>query len=515
MAGYLVPLHIRGNALLTYLRSGLVVAATVFALLAPVGSQARPADTHRTIGYLARLCSGGGDGSSAITAAGYTAIPLTTADAASLANLDGLLYINCIGETYLANSAINAAVANGMVLMMHDLSPMSGSRLPGGEGLQVQSLPEKRVDLPAGSPASAGPGGAVNVLVDPYYFTHRGAAVASSLPIRSIIIANAFNPGGPATFAYTYGQGRVVYSTVPINVFVTGGSGFSADAGSSVRAFATNLIAWSMSEPVVPLATPVRRIGYLTRTCSGSNASSAIIAAGHVPVPLATADAVSLVGLGGLLYINCGGTYLANRAIDKAVANGMSLIMHDLSIGSGGTVYGSQVPGGAGLEFNSQPGKGVDLPAGSPAANGPGGGVASLVDPYGGYFVHRGVALPASLPAGSVVVGNSSGYPSGVATFAYRYGRGQVVFGSVPISQFTSGGTAVDQPLGRSMRAFEANLIAWAVRPSFTTCAAEGYLGTKLKLCRSICEVTQSSTTLTREILLYTKFFHEAPPCGR
>jgi hypothetical protein len=267
-----------------------------------------------------------------------------------------------------------------------------------------------------------------------------------------------------------------------------------------------------MSEPVVPLSTPVRRIGYLTSTCSGSNASSAIIAAGHVPVPLAKADALSLVGLNGLLYINCSGTYLANEAIDFAVAKGMTLIMHDLSYG--GTGSGSQVPGGAGLQFTWQPGKQVDLPAGSPAANGPGGGVASLVDPYGGYFVHRGVALPASLPAGSVVVGNSSGFPSGVATFAYRYGRGQVVFGTVPISQFTSGGTAVDEPLGRSMRAFEANLIAWSVQSPFTTCAAEGFFGAKLKFCRSICEVSPTSA-LTQQIRVYISLFHEAPPCGR
>ena len=49
---------------------------------------------------------------------------------------------------------------------------------------------------------------------------------------------------------------------------------------------------------------------------------------------------------------------------------------------------------------------------------------------------------------------------------------------------------------------------------TFTTCAAEGYTGSKLTLCQKTCEVTQSPSTLTGLIRLYTAIYRQAPPCG-
>lgn len=49
----------------------------------------------------------------------------------------------------------------------------------------------------------------------------------------------------------------------------------------------------------------------------------------------------------------------------------------------------------------------------------------------------------------------------------------------------------------------------------FSTCAAEGYIGSKLTLCQKVCEVQQTSTTLTSLVKLYTAIYREAPPCAR
>lgn len=49
----------------------------------------------------------------------------------------------------------------------------------------------------------------------------------------------------------------------------------------------------------------------------------------------------------------------------------------------------------------------------------------------------------------------------------------------------------------------------------FTTCAAEGYTGPKLTLCRKICEVNQPASTLNGLIRLYTAIYRQAPPCAQ
>lgn len=48
----------------------------------------------------------------------------------------------------------------------------------------------------------------------------------------------------------------------------------------------------------------------------------------------------------------------------------------------------------------------------------------------------------------------------------------------------------------------------------FTTCAAEGYAGARLTLCRQVCEVPQTLTKLAGLVQLYTRTYRVAPPCG-
>ena len=49
----------------------------------------------------------------------------------------------------------------------------------------------------------------------------------------------------------------------------------------------------------------------------------------------------------------------------------------------------------------------------------------------------------------------------------------------------------------------------------FTTCAAEGFIGQQLTMCRQVCEISQPTSTLTSLITLYTTLFRTPPPCAR
>ena len=60
-----------------------------------------------------------------------------------------------------------------------------------------------------------------------------------------------------------------------------------------------------------------------------------------------------------------------------------------------------------------------------------------------------------------------------------------------------------------------------ATRPSggggegdFTSCAAEGYTGTKLTWCRNICEIEQTPAVLNTWIHRWINRYHEDPPCS-
>lgn len=49
----------------------------------------------------------------------------------------------------------------------------------------------------------------------------------------------------------------------------------------------------------------------------------------------------------------------------------------------------------------------------------------------------------------------------------------------------------------------------------FTSCAAEGFIGSRLTMCRQVCEVDQSSTRLLGLIRIYTTLYRSEPPCSR
>ena len=254
-------------------------------------------------------------------------------------------------------------------------------------------------------------------------------------------------------------------------------------------------------------------VGYFGFCSQGSPVPS-ITAAGHTPVAVASLDAASLAGLDGLLILSC--TFSANADVSSAVANGLELIIHDWSP-SGSTP--AKLPGAPAITVTSSGGGQMDLAAGSPIASGPAGPLtnASL---DGGTSSYHGSANLASLPAGSTPLTVVEGNPAAVVTFAYPYGTGRVVYGAMPLDHYLPGG-AYDQanlcgsnPVCTGMRTYLTNLVAWAV-PNFTSCADEGFSGSKLTLCRQVCEIEQTPTRLTSLIKLYMSAYRSEPPCAR
>lgn len=217
----------------------------------------------------------------------------------------------------------------------------------------------------------------------------------------------------------------------------------------------------------LPAVGHAGNVGYFDM-CGGNQPAhaAAITIAGHTPVAVTTPDAETLSNLNALSVTNCSNdgfsvNYTSHLAeITSAVNRGMILIVHDRAV----TGAFGILPGGGGLNAIRNTDTGdtdIDFPAGSPIITGPGGTLtnASL---DGGNSSSHGYVTAASLPAGGTMLATR---PSG----------------------------------GES---------------DFSSCADEGYSGTKLNWCRQICEIEQTPAVLSTWIHRWIKQYHTDPPCA-
>lgn len=229
-----------------------------------------------------------------------------------------------------------------------------------------------------------------------------------------------------------------------------------------------------------------------------------IVASGHTPVAVATVDATSLSGLAAFVYEQCWvGGYVSGAAIDAAVANGMVLVTHPWT--SSVVLPGSVSPGAIGGQTP------MVLPVGSPALAGPAGALSTARSylSYPQAFFER-----STLPQDSTIVATSDSRSDYVVAFAYDYGRGRVVASTVPLNYFLINGSGLWEVDAANIRTYASNLVAWAVGPRFSSCAAEGYAGAKLTLCRQVCEIDQTPSRLLSLIKLYKAIYRVDPPCA-
>ena len=262
---------------------------------------------------------------------------------------------------------------------------------------------------------------------------------------------------------------------------------------------------------LMPGTSAAGNIGYY-EMCSGQGEAwqaEYITAAGHTPVQINTPDAASLSGLNGFFVTNCnndgyGGEYTSNlAAINSAVtANGLTLFMHDRHVTNAAAI----MPGAASILFTREyqtGGSDINLPSGSPVITGPGGTIDdSSLD--GMSYSSHGYLTVSSLPAGSSLY-TVRADASRAVTVNYPAGSGRVIYSTTPLDAFNS---------VANFRTYGVNLLANAGLGASTTCASEGYTGTKLEWCKNICERGYTGSTLNMWIRRWIDRYRNLPYCA-
>ena len=235
------------------------LGARSLALCAAFAALAMPAIGQAgTVGYHASNCIvAPGSKVAAINNAGHTAVAVSSISAATLAALDGLIIDTCFG--YSSNADIDAAVANGMVLIVNDSLPLSATagRLPGAPAITFTFSLGVNLNLAAGTPIATGPGGTLtNSSLDTSLLPTYDGYTATSLPAWITPLLTTSNAGRRVALAYKYGNGLVAYNAMPLGNFLSGGLYHTTNACSLTNACAgmqiylTNLLDWSIKQVV-------------------------------------------------------------------------------------------------------------------------------------------------------------------------------------------------------------------------------------------------------------------------
>ena len=258
-------------------------------------------------------------------------------------------------------------------------------------------------------------------------------------------------------------------------------------------------------------------VGYHYHQCgnAGGDALSPIQQAGHEPIVLSTLDAASLQGLDALVVERCltiptPKPNLINADVIAAVANGMTLVYYE---GDMASFQPAWLPRGAEIELTAEYATDINLGADSPIATGLGGTLsnASLDS-----FIGSSTGYASVVPDDARVLLTSGANASRAVAFAYPHGRGQVVFNAMWISQTLLGGSAQNTQGSQGKRIYFTNVLARALaRDRFTTCASEGYTGTKLSWCKNICEKGYTGATLDMWIHRWINRYRDLPYCAQ
>lgn len=160
------------------------------------------------------------------------------------------------GAEYLAARAdIAAAVANGLVVIIHDRHVTSGASLLGAfDGIQFVRDFEGGAQMQLGSNSGLfadGPFGTVtDTNVDGYNSSNHGYVLLSSLPEGALVFMTTNDPTHVTAFGVRSGAGMVIYTSAPVDFWgddVNGSSNtdyFGFDL-TGMETFARNLLAYA------------------------------------------------------------------------------------------------------------------------------------------------------------------------------------------------------------------------------------------------------------------------------
>ena len=167
-----------------------------------------------------------------------------------------------------------------------------------------------------------------------------------------------------------------------------------------------------------------------------ANHGNAVTQGGNTAVQMSTLSAAELAGVQVLSVYNCdnggySGNYTSNLAnIQNFVSRGGVLMIHDRYVDVAETI----LPGGSAFDIRRDfsDDANIDVLDGSTRlTNGPGGAINnSTLD--GGTSSSHGFTIAGSLPVNARLL-LSQADPSHIVTFSYPFGRGQVIYSSIPL----------------------------------------------------------------------------------
>jgi hypothetical protein len=185
-----------------------------------------------------------------IVAAGLEAVNVGNLATADLSNI-AVLYAQNPSNSGFGSfgsqlARLTAFVQGGGVLVLHDRA-VSGatSVVPGLAGTVVRDFADQAniqiVD--PGTLVTNGPGGIItNTSLDGGNSSSHGYGLAQTLPPGTIGVLSTGTPSHLVTFAYPYGAGWVIYSTIPLDHYLASGGAL----GQAMNNYAANVAAWAM-----------------------------------------------------------------------------------------------------------------------------------------------------------------------------------------------------------------------------------------------------------------------------
>lgn len=217
--------------------------ARLFAAACVVGASLAPTQAHAAnVGYYGSCY--GEDPTGPIVAAGHTPVAVGSLTAANLVGLSALFVNSC---DFATNADVDAAVAAGMTLLVHD--PFSSvATLPGGvSATRIGASDSDDLEFASGIPILDGPGGALtDSTLDQGSSSNHGAVALAALPGGSVVFVTTPVTSEVVTFYYVHGMGRVLYSTIPLGCYFAGGNCDQIQpAAQGMEAYAANVIAWA------------------------------------------------------------------------------------------------------------------------------------------------------------------------------------------------------------------------------------------------------------------------------
>jgi hypothetical protein len=185
-----------------------------------------------------------------IQTAGFEAINIGDLNQADLSQVDVLMVQNPdnggYSQVFLNNlPKIHQFVADGGTLLFHDRHVDSAeSILPGSPGDIVRDFSDDvNIDIvDATTLVTDGPGGVLNnASLDGGNSSSHGYINAVTIPAGARGILSTGNPSHLVTYSYAFGQGHVVYSTIPLDFYLGGCCGV---AGNMTN-YAANVLAYA------------------------------------------------------------------------------------------------------------------------------------------------------------------------------------------------------------------------------------------------------------------------------